>query len=162
METLSTIIIRLAKYLVAITNAAVMIIISRAAYTEEELNSYIVIGILFFIGGYFIAIIILGVFDTAVESLFICFLTDKHVNRGGELQFARFNYKVVLPYGLTCSQCVMQWTYYTGNTWGQCANGTEGMGCGYQETFLNCADVQINSIIGAYPPNAFAPSRRTI
>jgi len=88
METLSTIIIRLAKYLVAITNAAVMIVISRAAYTEEELNSYVVIGILFFIGGYFIAIIILGVFDTAVESLFICFLTDKHVNRGGELQFA--------------------------------------------------------------------------
>ena len=31
-----------------------------------------------------------------------------------------------LPYGLTCSQCVVQWTYYTGNTWGICANGTEG------------------------------------
>merc|ERR1712098_378762 len=77
-------------------------------------------------------------------------------------KITKFNYKVVLPYGLTCSQCVMQWTYYTGNTWGVCANGTEGMGCGYQETFRNCADVQINSIIGAYPPNAFAPTRRTI
>merc|ERR1712117_205501 len=31
------------------------------------------------------------------------------------------------------------------NPWGQCANGTEGMGCGYQEIFRNCADVQINS-----------------
>merc|ERR1711872_1101739 len=77
-------------------------------------------------------------------------------------KITKFNYQVVLPYGLTCSQCVIQWTYYTGNTWGVCANGTEGMGCGYQETFRNCADVQINSIIGAYPPNAFAPTRRTI
>ena len=34
--------------------------------------------------------------------------------------------EVNLPYGLTCSQCVVQWTYYTGNTWGICANGTEG------------------------------------
>jgi len=77
-------------------------------------------------------------------------------------KITKFNYQVVLPYGLTCSQCVIQWTYYTGNTWGVCANGTEGMGCGTQETFRNCADVQINSIIGAYPPNAFAPTRRTI
>merc|ERR1711892_1354397 len=56
-------------------------------------------------------------------------------------KITKFNYQVVLPYGLTCSQCVMQWTYYTGNTWGVCANGTEGMGCGYQEQFRNCADV---------------------
>ena len=35
-------------------------------------------------------------------------------------------FEVNLPYGLTCSQCVVQWTYYTGNTWGICANGTEG------------------------------------
>ncbi|XP_023344479.1 uncharacterized protein LOC111713764 [Eurytemora carolleeae] len=64
-----------------------------------------------------------------------------------------FNYKVNLPIGVTCSQCVMQWTYYTGNTWGVCSNGTEGMGCGYQETFRNCADVQINSLVGAFPPS---------
>ena len=64
--------------------------------------------------------------------------------------------QVVLPYGLTCSQCVMQWTYFTGNTWGQCNNGTEGMGCGDQEMFRNCADVQINSIVGAYPPGALS------
>jgi hypothetical protein len=36
-----------------------------------------------------------------------------------------------------------QWTYYTGNTWGKCDNGTEGMGCGPQETFRNCADITI-------------------
>ena len=64
--------------------------------------------------------------------------------------------QVVLPAGLTCSQCVVQWTYFTGNTWGQCSNGTEGMGCGDQEMFRNCADVQINSIVGAYPPGALS------
>jgi len=69
-------------------------------------------------------------------------------------KITKFNYKVNLPFGLTCSQCVMQWTYYTGNTWGVCANGTEGMGCGSQEMFRNCADVQIFSVVGAFPPNA--------
>lgn len=73
-----------------------------------------------------------------------------------------FNYKVDLPLGLTCSQCVIQWTYFTGNTWGLCANGTEGVGCGDQEMFRNCADVQINSLVGAYPPHAFQNNLRTI
>ena len=41
--------------------------------------------------------------------------------------YIHFNlFEVNLPYGLTCSQCVVQWTYYTGNTWGICGNGTEG------------------------------------
>merc|ERR1712203_1177764 len=31
-----------------------------------------------------------------------------------------------------------------------------GMGCGDQEMFRNCADVQINSIVGAYPPGALS------
>jgi len=76
-------------------------------------------------------------------------------------KITKFNYKVILPFGLSCSQCVIQWTYYTGNTWGQCRNGTEGMGCGNQEMFRNCADVQINSVVGAFPPLAFEslPSR---
>jgi hypothetical protein len=30
---------------------------------------------------------------------------------------------------------LLQWTYFTGNTWGLCANGTEGVGCGDQEMF---------------------------
>ena len=61
-----------------------------------------------------------------------------------------------LPHGLSCSQCVVQWTYYTGNTWGVCSNGTEGMGCGDQEMFRNCADVMINSVVGSYPPGALS------
>merc|ERR1719483_244395 len=77
-------------------------------------------------------------------------------------KITKFNYQVRLPYGVSCSQCVMQWTYYTGNTWGKCDNGTEVMGCGKQEWFRNCADVQINNIIGAFPPHAFASNQRTI
>jgi len=52
--------------------------------------------------------------------------------------------KVVLPNDVTCNQCVFQWKYTAGNTWGDCGNGTSAVGCGPQETFVNCADVQIN------------------
>ena len=43
---------------------------------------------------------------------------------------------------------------HKGNTWGTCKNGTEGMGCGDQEMFRNCADIQIYSSVVGYPPNA--------
>ncbi|KAA0189520.1 hypothetical protein HAZT_HAZT006629 [Hyalella azteca] len=35
--------------------------------------------------------------------------------------------------------------HHAGNTWGKCDNGSESVGCGNQETFINCADVIINS-----------------
>jgi hypothetical protein len=41
-----------------------------------------------------------------------------------------FMYSVQLPPNLTCTQCVLQWTYYTGNMWGICSNGEEAVGCG--------------------------------
>nr|XP_045615997.1 uncharacterized protein LOC123769085 [Procambarus clarkii] len=50
---------------------------------------------------------------------------------------------VVLPEGVKCSQCVLQWHYNCGNSWGDCGNGTEGMGCGPQEWFRGCADISI-------------------
>lgn len=31
-----------------------------------------------------------------------------------------------------------------GNSWGVCEDGGQKMGCGAQETFVNCADVAIN------------------
>jgi len=76
-------------------------------------------------------------------------------------KITKFNYRVQLPQEVSCSQCVLQWTYYTGNTWGTCSNGTEGMGCGTQEWFRNCADIQINSVVASFPPNA-PLARRTI
>jgi len=51
--------------------------------------------------------------------------------------------KARLPAGLTCSRCVLQWTWRSANSWGVCTNGTGGLGCGPQETFRNCADVRI-------------------
>lgn len=63
-----------------------------------------------------------------------------------------FRYRVRLPPRVTCTQCVMQWTYYTGNMWGKCDNGTEAVGCGKPETFRNCADISIFSNTGAIPP----------
>lgn len=52
---------------------------------------------------------------------------------------------VWLPAGVTCNNCVIQWTYTTGNSWGTCPDGSGQLGCGNQETFRNCADVSIRS-----------------
>ncbi|CAG2063368.1 unnamed protein product, partial [Timema podura] len=65
---------------------------------------------------------------------------------------AVFRYKVRLPPYVTCSQCVVQWTYFTGNMWGTCANGTEAVGCGRPETFRNCADITIVTSTSGLPP----------
>ncbi|XP_056645605.1 uncharacterized protein LOC130450909 [Diorhabda sublineata] len=50
--------------------------------------------------------------------------------------------QVVLP-NITCPRCVLRWTYRTGNNWGVCENGTQGIGCGPQEHFRSCADIAI-------------------
>eukprot|EP00092_Neocalanus_flemingeri_P037458 GFUD01040790.1.p1 GENE.GFUD01040790.1~~GFUD01040790.1.p1 ORF type:complete len:387 (-),score=70.30 GFUD01040790.1:134-1294(-) len=53
--------------------------------------------------------------------------------------------KAKLPAGLVCSRCVLQWTWVSANSWGDCKNGTLALGCGPQETFRNCADIRIVS-----------------
>jgi len=50
---------------------------------------------------------------------------------------------VHLPRRLSCSQCILQWTYTAGNNWGVCSNGTGELGCGPQETFRACSDIRI-------------------
>lgn len=70
-----------------------------------------------------------------------------------------FKYRVKLPPGVTCSQCVIQWTYYTGNMWGECSDGTEAVGCGKAETFRNCADISIYSNTGSGRPPLFVENR---
>ncbi|KAK7871591.1 hypothetical protein R5R35_001785 [Gryllus longicercus] len=61
-------------------------------------------------------------------------------------------YRVRLPPYLTCTQCVIQWTYYTGNMWGICPNGTGANGCGTPEWFRNCADVSVVTTTAGLPP----------
>ncbi|KAI4461636.1 hypothetical protein MML48_5g00000807 [Holotrichia oblita] len=68
---------------------------------------------------------------------------------------AIFRYQVQLPAYVTCTQCVVQWTYYTGNQWGECPNGTLSQGCGASETFRNCADISVVTSTGVGVPPAF-------
>lgn len=67
----------------------------------------------------------------------------------------RIELGVKLPAEVECWQCILQWTYVAGNSWGhgpqmfdyrteECADGKLGqLGCGPQETFRGCADICI-------------------
>lgn len=33
--------------------------------------------------------------------------------------------------------------YFSGNTWGECEDGSHAVGCGPQETFMSCSDIAI-------------------
>jgi len=63
-----------------------------------------------------------------------------------------WNTRVQLPVGLTCDQCILQWTYTAGNDWGTCENGTQAVGCGPQETFRACADISIRAAVPVQLP----------
>lgn len=58
-----------------------------------------------------------------------------------------YNLTLQLPSTLTCTRCVLQWTYHVGNSWGYCDDGTGRLGCGAQENFRTCSDI---SITGKY------------
>ena len=87
------------------------------------------------------------------------------------LTTGNFEVNLQLPPGLTCRQCILQvinaghsltrrsgnnilfhenlqWTYVTGNRWGTCSNGTQGLGCGPQETFRACSDIGVFPVGG--------------
>jgi len=51
---------------------------------------------------------------------------------------------VQLPSGLKCDRCVFQWHWTAALVPGTCTNGTQGQGCGPQQTYINCADIKIN------------------
>ncbi|GAB6030371.1 hypothetical protein CHUAL_007250 [Chamberlinius hualienensis] len=55
-----------------------------------------------------------------------------------------FNLNVKLPKDVTCFQCLFQWHYWTASNWGICPDGRGAQGCGPQEVFRGCADVEIN------------------
>jgi len=57
-----------------------------------------------------------------------------------------YHVPVQLPADIACDHCVIQWHYKAGNSWGSCSDGTQGIGCGAQETFINCADVAITKV----------------
>lgn len=71
--------------------------------------------------------------------------------------------KLRLPAGVTCDQCVFQWKYHTGNTWGvNMVNKCKGLGCSdAQEEFYGCSDVAILAK-NAKIPVTQSPKRMTI
>ena len=72
----------------------------------------------------------------------------------------KFHIKLVLPKGLTCDHCVLQWWWTVGNSWG-CDNGGCGLGRGKrQETFVNCADIRINGSGGRVVINRRLPPKK--
>merc|ERR1712109_424523 len=55
-----------------------------------------------------------------------------------------YNYNLILPRGVTCDQCILQWHYNTGNSYGTSPEtGEQCLGCGAQETFRGCSDIRI-------------------
>lgn len=71
-----------------------------------------------------------------------------HSSRNGD-----YHIKLVLPKGLTCDHCVIQWWWTVGNNWGCDEDGNCGVGLGKkQETFVNCADIRITPTGGSAPP----------
>ncbi len=62
---------------------------------------------------------------------------DGHTPESSEIGL--YHVTVHLPDDIDCFQCVLQWTYKAGNSWGVggvCGEGVEGMGCGDQVTHL--------------------------
>lgn len=77
--------------------------------------------------------------------------SDQFIIPKGTKMKETFNIRGRLPRGLTCDRCVMQWTWRSSNSWGDCGNGTKTLGCGPQETFRNCADIRIVSTPSQLP-----------
>lgn len=65
--------------------------------------------------------------------------TEYHITN----EIKDFHLQLQLPADLQCDHCVFQWRYHTGNSWGNCGNGTGSLGCGPQEEFYGCADVSV-------------------
>jgi len=90
-----------------------------------------------------------------------CFLNNPLLVNGDNKYFATAGrglktMQVTLPAGMTCSQCIFQYTYTNGNNWGlgpqsaeiateDCLVTKGKLGCGKQETFRGCADICIGS-----------------
>ncbi|CAC5390661.1 unnamed protein product [Mytilus coruscus] len=55
-----------------------------------------------------------------------------------------YDLHVRLPADISCTNCVIQWKFSTGYRMGG-INECQCMGCGRQETFYNCADIEIRS-----------------
>lgn len=78
-----------------------------------------------------------------------CFAENKLSFPGEEQRYpigsriGLINVSTLIPKNLKCDHCVLRWIYKAGNNWGVCEDGSGALGCGMQETFINCADIRI-------------------
>ena len=64
-----------------------------------------------------------------------------------------------LPSNLRCKNCVLQWKYNAGNSWGtDPVSGRGCIGCGNQEQFYGCADIAIGYDDIMIPPHNTLPA----
>ena len=54
-----------------------------------------------------------------------------------------FTMSLDLPTNRTCENCILRWHWKSANNWGVCDDGSERVGCGYQEVYRNCADISV-------------------
>lgn len=54
-----------------------------------------------------------------------------------------YTMSVDLPLNRTCEHCIFRWHWRSANNWGVCEDGSEAIGCGYQEIYRNCADISV-------------------
>lgn len=82
-------------------------------------------------------------------------LSGRHANKNDEegdyeLDPSRgsgvYTMSVDLPANRTCENCILRWHWTAANNWGTCEDGSEAVGCGYQEIYRNCADVSVKRI----------------
>lgn len=58
--------------------------------------------------------------------------------------YQKLELQVRLPSGVRCRDCLFQWKYTAGNSWGRdTITGEQCLGCGNQEQFYGCADIAI-------------------
>ncbi|KAK3094589.1 hypothetical protein FSP39_003699 [Pinctada imbricata] len=72
-----------------------------------------------------------------------------------------YEVQLYIPENITCRQCVLQWKYNTGNSWGCDGNGECGMGLGQQEQFYGCADISIGVDCNSLSTTSTQPSSST-
>ncbi|XP_059147510.1 uncharacterized protein LOC131935161 [Physella acuta] len=52
-------------------------------------------------------------------------------------------FSLVIPEGVRCRACMLQWKYHAGNSWGVGPDGVGCVGCGDQDQYHACADIAI-------------------
>jgi len=73
----------LGKLVISVSTAGIMLLAIQNfnIYDNHEISSLGVIGIVIFMLAYIIAVVFLGVFDTGIDAIFVCFIADLDQNR---------------------------------------------------------------------------------